>query len=328
MASLPPTPQCTRERGLTKAPFTQSPLSSSRRTGLAFVNVWGADGIPDMVACSSTGSVFVAQGNSDGTFASVTFGTLGGASNANLILAVDVTGDGWDDIVSSGSSSIHVQRNQNGNGLGGFSSPDTVQVVGTGGATALASADVDNDSDLDIVFATSAIYYVLNANALGTSWSAPVLVTTPLNEVVNVFAEDYNQDGFVDMVYLEGGFSGTSFGFIPGTAPGVFGVGSAAFPPSAGYKSVALHMADLDGDSRKDALIVYGSLFGAPMGLFGISWVRNTGPGMTGPLISLKSEVQDSGGLDMTNLNKNSHQDIVITMEATQGCEFKCLRGK
>ena len=191
--SLPSTPQCMQERGLTKTPFTSSTLSSSQRTGLVFANVSGGDGIPDMVACSPS-FVFVVPGNSDGTFAPVTLATLGGASNPNLIVAVDVNNDGWEDIVSSGSSSIHVQRNQDGNGLGEFSSPDTVEVVGTGGATALAGADVDNDGDSDVVYAASSvIYYAPNANGLGTSWSAPVLVTATPHRVVNVYAEeDYN----------------------------------------------------------------------------------------------------------------------------------------
>lgn len=126
-----------------------------------------------------------------------------GSTNNRSVMAVDIDGDDYLDVVASSSGSFTVAWYKNLDGLGNFG---TRQII-AGSALAvqdLFSADLDGDDDMDVITATNALNKVAwfeNMDGLG-NFSGEQVITLEAEAVATVAAADLDND--LDMDVLSG----------------------------------------------------------------------------------------------------------------------------
>ncbi len=288
------------------------------------------DTVVDLAVVGSTLSVVdpgmtVLLGNGDGTFTKdATYG-----DDAHAVIARDLAGDGPLDLIVTSTNGILVYT---GVGDGTFSSAPEYPISHS--RRALAVADVDNDGKLDALVDASLDVAVVFGNGDGTLASR----STPLSAGGSVFIEDFDVDGFEDLLRetLNEGtfvFYGSADGtFVSGSPPSgalltghfnadglpdVLGAGGVFFnfgnrvfapaplplsAPPVGQLKIAV---DLNGDSRDD-------LIGLNSATNEVAVVLAVADATFGPDVRYPVGTAPSGVI-ATHLNADAHLDLAVT---------------
>ena len=186
-------------------------------------------------AAAETVGVFRNRG--DGTFdAEVTYGAPFTASST----VGDFDGDGIPDLAIASISSITILHGV------GDTTFTLLGTVATESAYDLDSADLDGDGKRDLVVATGSSLGTLRGHGDGTFGSMLSIPSLGLYTGNSMFLRDFDGDGHVDVVFVNNGGLGVHHGNTDGT-----------FSPPQVYTMPGLPrlVADLDGDTRLDALV-------------------------------------------------------------------------
>lgn len=243
------------------AAISQTPsfsTHSSSTNAIMSVRIHGdvnGDGFEDLVGFSSNGSngvVDILLSNGDGTYrAPITFTP----ANGDLpILLGDFNDDGKLDLVAE-NTNIDTNGNTGysiyfGNGDGTFRAPVTRVVTGV--ITTIAAADVNHDNKTDLLIDSTTDggntynVQVLFANGDGTFRAGPTTYNT--NAGASLLTGDFNGDGKVDIVALNGSEGYSYVGILIGNDTGTF---TQTYSDSSSDIGVSV-VADVNGDGRSD----------------------------------------------------------------------------
>lgn len=208
---------------------------------------------------ANVGQVAVLLGNGDGTFAAARLYESGGYYNASIAIA-DLNHDSkLDLVVTTGAQGTNAVSVLLGNGDGTFQSPVTYDSGGLN-PQSVAIADVNGDGRLDVLAANtdSSSVGVLLGNGDGTFQPAVSYGSGGTNAAAIAVA-DVNGDGKPDLL-LANNCGVQACGGGVGVLGVLLGNGDGTFQPAVTYGSggigaVSVAAADVNGDSKPDALI-------------------------------------------------------------------------
>jgi hypothetical protein len=286
-------------------PFTtdlNSPLA------VAFADLNG-DGIPDLVASSSFGSLIVQLGNGDGTFQAPSFLDGGEISYGGFAFG-DFNGDGKLDIASAacvqGTNNCSV-RILLGNGDGTFQK--AVSYGYDASSSAIAVGDFNGDGVLDLAVGTSfngGGIELLLGNGDG-SFQTASLIPTP-QVPTSVVVGDVNGDGKLDLVSNSGGDQLNQLSVMLGNGEGSFQAAKTYTTPS-NINYVAL--ADIRGVGKPDILTLnWGNGVGSVDAWFG----NGDGTFQTPTNAVYTNSSFELNGLAVADLNGDGKVDLVVSV--------------
>ena len=163
--------------------------------GLGHAVGWGDinnDGLQDVAFSNQEGTSFWLYKNNGDSFTNITSAAGLTGNSANMILFVDITNDGWEDLVlypRSGNQKIYINNTD-----------ETFSLMTNSGVnkTIRLAADFNNDGWVDLM-STKNDQVTIFYNQNGESFTAEVVGTFTTNFAGLAF--DYNQDGRQD-IYL------------------------------------------------------------------------------------------------------------------------------
>jgi hypothetical protein len=181
-----------------------------------------------------------------------------GTSSANSVVAGDINGDGWDDIVYAnynGATTYH-HYFQLSNGLQ-FSAP---VYVGGFGSWATALADVDGDGLADLVLSNGQILTSNGAGFAASSWATAYGASS--GTTVTPSFGDVNGDGLTDVFYT---VNTVDMSFPPKPIYLQYSKGNGFEPPLylgsiSAWEADNAVLLDLNSDKRADLFIGYAGI--------------------------------------------------------------------
>lgn len=288
--------------------------------------VWGNGGV-DIETADLTGDgwkdVIVATAESDNWIYFV--GDSAGGFEAARVLraghgpmsmqAANLDGDGDLDVIVVARESLEACVYLNPND-GSFVQPIVIDMVdpvtvSPSFTTHLETGDLDNDDDLDLVIGVRCDFedtYVLSVrlnNGNGT-FAPPTLYPCQRYPVV-VHLMDINNDGFDDLLYMDGEFE-YRFRFRLNNGDGTFGLVNSRH--IVGGEVTTMQTVDIDNDGDMDVLV--------DAGFFDIAIMMNQGGGNFAPPIY--HEIEDGGtdGFNLGDFDADGNLDL-LTPSGVQG---------
>jgi hypothetical protein len=243
-----------------------------------------------------------------------------GANGANCVKAVDIDGDGDNDVLTASLSGSRIAWYENTDGEGSFG---TRQIIASGvlGVWTVAAADVDSDGDADVFSASyfdDTIAWYENTDGNG-SFGDQQVISTAADYAKSVYPADVDGDGDFDV--LSASVNDDKIAWYENTdGDGTFGTQQVISTAANGAEAV--FAADIDSDGDIDAL-------SASPGDDEIAWYENTdGDGTFGAqqVISTSADgaeavfaadVDGDGDLDV--LSASSLDDKIAWYENTDG---------
>ena len=212
---------------------------------------FNGDGKLDMAIADNgnTSCFYISLGDGAGNFATPTAYPIG--ANQNAIISADFNGDGKPDIATANvGNTVKIFLND---GSGVFSSATSTVTVGST-PYSIATADFNGDGKLD--FATADMWgsdiSVRFGNGDGT-FSGTTTIAIPYTTYISatpntVIATDYNNDGNVDIVVVNGN---ADLGVLYGDGHGNF----SAFTSIATVRAQSAVIGDFNNDGKTDFVI-------------------------------------------------------------------------
>jgi hypothetical protein len=235
------------------------------------------------------------------------------------VVAADVDGDGWADLISANfwGGTLSVLTN---NGSGGFAL--SVSLAAGAGSDAVAAADVNGDGRVDLISANGLASTLSVLTNDGTGGFAVAASPTVGSGPASVAAADVNGDGLVDLISANHGtWEGLGNTLTVLTNDGNGGFALAASPTTdSGPFSVAA--ADVNGDGRVD-------LISANEATNTLSVLTNDGSGSFALAASLAvgrspwsvvpADVNGDGWVDLVSANNGANTLSVLTNDGRAG---------
>jgi hypothetical protein len=237
------------------------PVGNAPNCVTAFTNV---DGYVDLACVSAGGySLTLLTNNGSGIFTSNTTFNVGSESYA--VTAADVNGDGKMDLIYANINNPSPGSGNNGtvtvltnNGSGGFGSNATYNVGSY--PVSLITADVNNDGKPDLICANYGNYEQGSISVLTNDGSGGFATAATINVGSaggfgpnSVTAADVNKDGWVDLICVNTGASGSGNTLLVFTNDhsGGFELSSS---PVVGYGPLSVTAADVNNDGWVDLI--------------------------------------------------------------------------
>jgi len=123
------------------------------------------------------------------------------ADGALSVFAVDLDGDGDNDVLSASQIGDMIAWHENIDGQGNFGPPRVI-TTSTLGAASVYAADLDGDGDFDVISGSlddDKVAWYENTNGLG-AFGHQRIITINVNRVISVFAADLDGDGDIDVL--------------------------------------------------------------------------------------------------------------------------------
>lgn len=223
-----------------------------------YVEDFDLDGDLDILGDQSGELFFIEHLDGNGTFGNPEM--IGEDLNIlRTVKTVDVTGDGYPDLIYGAASSPARIAWKENNGDGSFGD-EQVLINGFGDPKDLDVGDIDGDGDMDIVagmYIDNLLAIFENTDGLG-NFSAPIEISsgTGAIEYNSIWMMDMDNDGDNDL--LTGAFSNSYVGWLKNIdGQGTFGD---IIPLSAAGTNGSMDIAELDDTPGKD--VVYSSDYG------------------------------------------------------------------
>ena len=255
--------------------------------------------------------------NVGGAIGTGSFGTATSYSSetrmSNDVELADLNGDGFLDIVTSGTEDVFngFATVRLGDGDGSFGQA-TSYASESNTSNAVKLADLNNDGVLDLITAgrtdgNSGAATVRLGDGNG-SFGAATSFATESGNSLDLALEDLNGDGALDLITAGGDSSFDGYSTVRlGDGTGSFGVATSYSTESSFSQSVAL--ADLNGDNILDLVTGGGSDGGD-----GFATVRlGDGTGSFGSAVSFATEGQYTHDLALEDLNSDGFIDLITT---------------
>lgn len=215
------------------------------------------------------------------------------------VVAGDLDGDGFDDLVTIGGDGYGVLLSD---GAGGFAT----SVVGGHPAGLVELGDVDGDGDLDIVETDGGPesgFYVRLGVGDGTFGEATVIAASHEHEVVDLRLGDVDGDGQLDLVVAD------TRGIKVRPGDGAGGFGEPVLYPLFAVGFAALELVDVDADADLD-LVGAGNRSGTPH----VTVVLNDGDGFVShveyPIDVIYDHLEDVVAVDV---DSDGDLDLVVS---------------
>jgi hypothetical protein len=272
--------------------FAQVTYATNASNNAVLTGDFNGDGKQDVFTFSTSGSTpAFLYGNGDGTLQAAVSAT-GAPSGSNLqMMAADLNNDGKTDLAvkeTTGSTSYFYIKGA-GNAFNAPSSGNT----STLGSFTLG--DFNGDGFKDMITAGSGLAYI-NLNNGSGAIGAPT-TTTATNMGYELQSGDYNNDGNLDVGYIQ---SGTQFIYLPGTGSGTFG--AATNNGTSTSQLTILKAADINQDGKTDMLTFANSGTGV------LTILKNSGSGLVNENNTYSISVN---ALAITDVNHDTYPDIV-----------------
>ncbi len=270
------------------------------------------DGFKDILAFTGSGySVVWWKNNTIGGFDFVETINTSSADTRSTVLT-DSDGDGDLDVIIANATSVKLYKYSNGN----FFLPTTLYT--NNDIFTMASADVDNDGDQDFVYGEAPtdgfeLGFFENNGSGSYTW---ISFSNTREYVLSLNAEDYNNDGFIDIMCANANTNRVLY---------YQSIGSAEFAP---FKIISsnlqdfleeLRPVDLDSDGDLDVVATNGSSFGDPNRLDEekLSWYENLGNENFSrqKIIALQDSINAPGFFNHADYDGDGDKDILALDE-------------
>jgi FG-GAP-like repeat/FG-GAP repeat len=291
------------------------------------------DGLPDLVvtnACADSsctgGAVSVLLGKGNGAFNTPVSYDSGGLSASSVAIG-DLNGDGKPDLAVANDCNVAYDCTSGsvgilfGNGNGTFS---LNAVYGSGGqdASAIALADVNRDGKPDLVVATACssenctsgtVSVLLNGG--NGAFQPAVSYNTGQQQADSVAVADVNGDGRLDLIV--GNECGNQ-NCVSGSVSVLLGVGNGTFQAAMSYDSggtgtVSVTVADLDGRSNPDVVVVNQCDSDADCLNGTVGVLAGNGDGTFRAALSYSSAAFEANSIAIADVNMDGTPDLLVT---------------
>jgi fibronectin type 3 domain-containing protein len=177
------------------------------------------------------------------------------ADGVFAVFAIDVDGDGDQDVLSANWNGDTVAWYENIDGNGSFGMMQVID-ISADGAHSVYSIDIDGDGDNDILSASiydDTVAWYENKDGQG-DFGAKQVITNNADGAVSVFAIDIDGDGDQDVLSASTGDDTVAW-YKNLDGEGSFGTKQIIYNSTNGSGSYSVYAADLDGDDDSDVVI-------------------------------------------------------------------------
>jgi hypothetical protein len=291
------------------------------------------DGYVDLICANQMGNTLTVLTNDGrGGFALNATYTVGNTNvtqqYAFSVVATDVNGDGYEDLVcslcNSVTNSLIVLTNNGSGGFILFSSPGVGFAGGNYGVQSVTAADVNGDGKVDLIAANyqnNSLSVLTNNGSGGFALSSTPILNVPTANPASVTAIDVNGDGKVDLVTANpGGLGGHTLTLLTNNGTGGFVLETNIPVIQSFVHPVFVTAVDVNGDSKVDLICANQGDPGAGSsvevltnnGSGGFVLATNIAMGGSGANWIVAADFNRDGKMDIASANRYSNSVSVF----------------
>ncbi len=261
------------------------------------------DGRNDLaIGSSSTGSLAVMLGRTDGTFSDpIMFGT--GGSGIFALAVGDFDGDGREDLAAGHSSGVAILLGEGDGTFGAAVSYGTF-------ARSIAVADYDGNGSLDLAVANSSnnTIGILLSNGDGSFHVGTPLTVTGIWPK-SVAAGDFNGDGAKDLVMINGSFANRAVRLWLGRDNGTFT--SMGDYDTQGSELESPVVGDFNGDGLQDLAVAHGTSGSGGVST-SVAVLLGQTDGNLSPVVNYPVRIPQAKSITIGDFDDDGRQDIAV----------------